>query len=112
MGFSQHFFDPRAFTDSLTMLYRSVRTRAEQQASLWFSEFLLVLAIGRLLDNDSVADNPPGSVYFAAAVKRLPPLYELGEAGTPAVEVLALAATYLQWVDKKHDAYLYVSYEP
>lgn len=108
MGVNQHFFDPRAFTDALTMLYRSQSSRMKQQNSVWYSEYLLVLAIGRLLDDDHSPNRPPGHTYFAEAVRRLPPTYKLGQAGMPAVEALALAATYLQWIDNKHDAYLYV----
>ncbi|KAF2716168.1 hypothetical protein K431DRAFT_279514 [Polychaeton citri CBS 116435] len=108
MSVSQHFLDHRAFDDSLTLLFRPRASNIRGRNSIWFAEYLLVMAIGKLIDERSDGDQPPGASFFAEAVRRLPPHYQLGAAGVTAVEVLALIATYLQWIDKKHDAYLYV----
>lgn len=110
MGDNQHFLDDRAFTDSLTLLSRSPGSRAQLSQSLWYLEYLLVMSIGKLLDDDPGSTQPPGIDYFSEALRRLPPLHELGNAGSVAVEILALTGTYLQWIGKSQDAYIYVSF--
>lgn len=110
MGVTQHFLDNRAFTDNLTVFYRSARSRAQMRDSLWYVQYLLILAMGKLLDDRLGTTQPPGAEFFGEALRRLPSLHGLGGAGSIGVEILALTATYLQWVGKKHDAYLYVCY--
>lgn len=72
------------------------------------------MALGKLLDDRVDCSDirnggmPPGFQYFAEALKRLPAPYALLEGGITAIEAYALAAVYLQWTDRNHDAYLYV----
>ncbi|KAJ5433668.1 uncharacterized protein N7458_012824 [Penicillium daleae] len=108
LGVSQHFFDPRSFSDSMVLFFQSPETREQQKRTTWFTEYLLVMAMAKLMDVDQAASQPPGSDLFAEALGRIPPLQNLGEEGVIAVEILTLVATYLQWCDRKHDAYLYV----
>ncbi|PYI00502.1 hypothetical protein BO78DRAFT_465280 [Aspergillus sclerotiicarbonarius CBS 121057] len=108
LGVSQHFFDPRTFSDCMMMLYQDQPTRDAQMRTVWFTEYLLVMAMAQLMDVEDPASQPPGAIFFAEAMKRLPPLHQLGEEGVIAVEILTLIATYLQWCDRKHDAYLYI----
>jgi hypothetical protein len=110
LGVSQHFFDPRSFSDDLTLLFQSPETRQQQLNSPWFTEYLLVMAMAKLMDVKSPTSQTPGTDLFAEALKRLPPLHHMGGEGVVAVEILTLIATYLQWCDRKHDAYLYVCY--
>lgn len=110
LGVSQHFFDPRSFSDDLTLLFQSPDTRQQQINSPWFTEYLLVMAMAKLMDVKHPTPQTPGTDLFAEALKRLPPLHHMGGEGVIAVEVLTLIATYLQWCDRKHDAYLYVRY--
>ena len=109
MGTHQHFLDPRSFADSIDLLYQSEGTRQTRMQTMWFNQYLLVMAVGMLIGcpNEN-SDNPPGNTYFAEAMRRLPPIHELGSHGTIAVEILCLASLYLQWCDRKHDAYLYI----
>lgn len=110
MGVSQHFLDPRTFTDTMTLLFQSKRTQQAQKSTLWFVQYLLVMAMGKLMDFDTQSTKPfPGAAYFAEAMQLLPPLHQLGSHGVIAVEILCLVATYLQWCNRKHDAYVYVS---
>ncbi|KAI9162692.1 Proline utilization trans-activator [Paramyrothecium foliicola] len=109
LGINQHFLDPRKFADALDLFYESESTRLAHMQSLWFTQYLLVMAMGML--HASRTDDPdrlPGSTFFAEAMRRLPPTYELGQYGTTSVEILSLVALYLQWSDRKHDAYLYI----
>ncbi|KAH7322605.1 fungal-specific transcription factor domain-containing protein [Stachybotrys elegans] len=109
LGINQHFLDPRKFADSIDLLYLSDTSRSIQMESMWFNHYLLVMAMGMLIGSPSDdPDRPPGSAFFAEALRRLPPTYELGSYGIVSVEVLSLAAVYLQWCDRKNEAYLYV----
>jgi hypothetical protein len=108
LGVSQHFFDPRSFSDDLMLLFQNSETREQQMRSPWFMEYLLVMAMAMLMDVRHPTSQPPGSDLFAEALKRLPPLHNMGGEGVIIVEVLTLIATYLQWCDRKHDAYLHV----
>jgi hypothetical protein len=93
----------------MALLYQNERTRHEQMRSLWYTEYLLVMAMGKLIGCLALKPKtPPGNIYFAEALRRLPPLHQLGSHGIIAVEMLCLVALYLQWCDRKHDAYLYV----
>ncbi|KAJ5272975.1 hypothetical protein N7478_008100 [Penicillium angulare] len=108
MGVSQHFIDPRSFSDSMVLLFQTKETREQQKQTTWYTEYLLVMAMAKLIEGDQPKSQPPGSDLFAEALRRLPPLHKLGEEGIIAVEILTLAATYLQWCDRRHDAYLYI----
>ncbi|KAJ5110131.1 hypothetical protein N7532_002776 [Penicillium argentinense] len=108
LGVSQHFFDSRTFSDSLMLLFQSPFTREEVKRSAWYTEYLLVMAMAKLMDVETPSPHPPGSTLFAEALRRLPPLHHLGGEGIIAVEILTLITTYLQWCDRKHDAYLYI----
>ena len=109
MGVSQHFLDPRTFTDSMTLLFQDHNSARHQMKTMWYTQYLLVMAMAKLMDADTQDFKPfPGSRFFAEAMRIMPPLYRLREYGVISVEILCLAGTYLQWCDRKHDAYLYV----
>ncbi|KZF23871.1 hypothetical protein L228DRAFT_282548 [Xylona heveae TC161] len=108
LGVSQQFFDPRTFSDCMTLLFQNEETRENQMRTTWFTEYLLVMAMAKLIDVEDPSFQPPGADLFAEAMRRLPRLYQLGEEGVIAVEILTLITTYLQWCDRKHDAYLYI----
>jgi proline utilization trans-activator len=91
------------------LLFQSPETREEVKRSTWYTEYLLVMAMAKLMDVESPTSQPPGSALFTEALSRLPQLHHLGGEGVIAVEILTLMATYLQWCDRKHDAYIHVS---
>ncbi|KAJ4309748.1 hypothetical protein N0V84_011337 [Fusarium piperis] len=109
MGINQHFLDPRTFSDAMDLLYQSETSRIKQMQTMWYTEYLLVMAMGMLIGSPSEGSaNPPGNSFFAEAIHRLPPMHKLGSHGILSVEILCLASLYLQWCDRKYDAYLYV----
>lgn len=109
MGVNQHYLDPRIFVDTMAELYQSPASRLHQMKTMWFIQYLLIMAMGKLMDTDTQTAGPhPGVSYFAEAMRLLPQQYELGSHGVISVEILCLVALYLQWCDRKHDAYLYV----
>lgn len=108
LGTVQHLLDPRSFSDRLASA-REIGTR-QRPRSLWDIEYLLVFAIGELLQGVIPEDSVlPGTRYFQEAVSQLPGFLTLRAAGTVAVEIMGLAAFYLQCADCKEDAYVYVS---
>ncbi|ETS86216.1 hypothetical protein PFICI_00044 [Pestalotiopsis fici W106-1] len=109
MGVNQHYLDPRTFVDTMAELFQSPTSRLHQMKTMWFIQYLLIMAMGKLMDTDTETSGPhPGVSYFAEAMRLLPQQYELGSHGVISVEILCLVALYLQWCDRKHDAYLYV----
>ncbi|RSL73813.1 hypothetical protein CEP54_000025 [Fusarium duplospermum] len=109
MGINQHFLDPRTFSDSMDLLYQNETSRIRQMQTMWYTEYLLVMAMGMLIGSPSEGSaNPPGNSFFAEAIHRLPPMHKLGSHGILSVEILGLASLYLQWCDRKYDAYLYI----
>ncbi|RSL94845.1 hypothetical protein CEP52_012423 [Fusarium oligoseptatum] len=109
MGINQHFLDPRTFSDSMDLLYQNETSRIRQMQTMWYTEYLLVMAMGMLIGSPSEGSaNPPGNSFFAEAIHRLPPMHKLGSHGILSVEILCLASLYLQWCDRKYDAYLYI----
>ncbi|KAI4596419.1 hypothetical protein KJ359_005549 [Pestalotiopsis sp. 9143b] len=109
MGVNQHYLDTRTFVDNMAELFQSPASRVHQMKSIWFIQYLLIMAMGKLMDTDTQSGGPhPGVSYFAEAMRLLPQQYELGGHGVISVEILCLVALYLQWCDRKHDAYLYV----
>ncbi|KAK0368562.1 fungal specific transcription factor domain-containing protein [Colletotrichum limetticola] len=109
MGVTQHFLDQRTFTDNMTLLFNSQASRARQMDTPWFTLYLLVMAMGKLMEEDPrEVRGPPGAFWFAEAMRRLPPLHSISEYGIVGLEILCLATTYLQWNDRKNDAYFFV----
>ncbi|KAJ5549541.1 hypothetical protein N7513_006775 [Penicillium frequentans] len=108
LGVSQHFFDSRSFSDQMGLLFQTAESREQQKQTTWYTEYLLVMAMAKLMDVEQPTSQPPGSELFSEALKRLPPLHNFGSEGVIVVEILTLVATYLQWCDRKHDAYIYI----
>lgn len=110
LGTVQHLLDPRSFSDRLAS---AGDTGLQRPRSLWDVEFLLVFAIGELLQGVVPRNSAlPGARYFRDAVGRLPGFLTLRAAGTVGVEIMGLAAFYLQCADCKEDAYVYVGAIP
>lgn len=106
----QQLLDARVFTDQVASHFVSDQAQRPVQ-SLWDIEFLLVMAIGELLQGSNESRAPlPGVYFYKQAMARLPQLGSLRTAGVLAVEIMGLAAFYLQCADCKEDAYVYVSF--
>ncbi|KAG9258450.1 fungal-specific transcription factor domain-containing protein [Emericellopsis atlantica] len=107
-GTIQHFMDPRAFSDSLGLFFQSAESRKIQESSLWYTQYLLVIAMGKLMDQDTASQGDmPGAPYFSEAMRRIPAVHRLGRCGVLAVEILCLATAYLKWCNRRRDAYLF-----
>jgi proline utilization trans-activator len=105
VGISQQLFDVRTFSDNLSLLYQDSDTQVPR---IWVCEVLLVFAIGRLLQaRMDDASELPDTAFFREAMKYLPALSDLRRQNVLGIEVMGLAALYLQIVDRKDDAYIY-----
>ncbi|RDW56731.1 hypothetical protein BP6252_13986 [Coleophoma cylindrospora] len=106
LGQSQHFFDPRTFSDKLSLLYENIHN-ATQIDNLSLVEILLVLALGKLIQGQSsVEKDLPGADFYLEAMKRVPDLCTLRSSSVLGVEIMGLSALYLQSSDCKEDAYV------
>ncbi|KAH8168289.1 fungal specific transcription factor domain-containing protein [Sarocladium implicatum] len=107
VGTVQHLVDPRSISDHLADVYDQGPPQ-RIFGDMRMIELLLVFAIGELLQG-IIADGAtlPGAAYFQAGIGSLPGVSDLRAAGTVAVEIMALAAFYLQCADCKEDAYIY-----
>lgn len=110
VGISQHLFDIRSFSDSLSRLYRDTGNETPIRG-LWFVQVLFVLAIGKLLRAGTVEDSEvPGVAFFNEAMKHMPAMSDMKKHSILGIEVVGLAALFLQVADRKDEAYLYVCY--
>lgn len=107
VGISQQLFDERLLSDYLSLLYRGINDR--QITKSLTTQALLVMAVGRLLQAKTISDESPGHSLFQAAVRLLPGPGDLKQSGILGIENTALCALYLQIVDRKDEAYVYVS---
>lgn len=108
VGISQQLVDIRSFSDNLALLYDDSKT-GNAIPALWLVEILLVFAIGRLLQAKiATTSDLPGFTLFQESMRRQSRQEELRRQGMLGVEVTALTALYLQIIDRKEDAYIYV----
>lgn len=104
----QHLFDARDVSDRISGLFENQQEQL-QTPNIWTLQTLLVLAVGRLLRGESdVAGKPPGSQFFSFVERNLPSPTELRKQGLAGIEVLVLMVIYLQNIDHKNDASIYV----
>ena len=81
-----------------------------QLESLWVLEMILMIAIGTLFDaNPEGNDEFSGVVLFEYAHRNVPTLSDLRFKGKIGIEIYALFAIYLGNMNRKEEAYLYVS---
>ncbi|KAF7544400.1 hypothetical protein G7Z17_g9990 [Cylindrodendrum hubeiense] len=108
VGISQHLFDIRSFSDNLARLYHDTGNETPLRG-LWFVQVLFVLALGRLLRAGTDDDlEVPGVAFFNEAMRHMPAMSDIGKHGILGIEVIGLAALFLQVADRKDEAYLYV----
>ena len=110
VGQTQHHFEHRELADRVSFFY----TNSEDPVYLstpWGMEIVLVFAIGKLIDGDfgGNENSLPGTDLFHFVYTRIPTLSELYSLEKIGVELLALVAMYLQNVNRKEEAYVYVS---
>lgn len=102
------FIQPRYFESRLTEVYSRSPDTTNREDCLLYCQILLVLAFGQMYSLNEWAGNegPPGFSYFQAALKLLPDIHE--EGSVLFVEVLGLTAYYMQILNRRDAAFLYI----
>jgi proline utilization trans-activator len=108
VGEIQHFFDPRVISDRIAQNC-CMQVPQAHRVDLEYLEMLLVFAVAEILNGSWNGKQPPGYQYFLEAHSKLPNLALMRRAGVIAIEVLGLAAFYLQCIGERDDAFIYVS---
>lgn len=92
------------------MLFQNEDSRQRTMESIWFVQYLLVMAMGKLMDFDTDVDTPHGLDYFAEAMHRMPPMHRMSDSGIIGVEILALVALNMRWRERMYEAYFNVGF--
>ncbi|KAF1972246.1 hypothetical protein BU23DRAFT_508700 [Bimuria novae-zelandiae CBS 107.79] len=101
-----HLFDEDEFHTKLHAFYGS-REANKLNESLWYVQFLLIIAFGRTLAQRKHRDSkPPGADFFVHALQLLPDTNRLCREPLVATEVLCGIALYLQALDSRNAAHV------
>lgn len=98
-----HILDEEDFAANINKLYANPSTYA-QTARVWFVHYLLIMAFGKALTSNTQA----GSHLFVRALSLLPDVPSLCMEPVEATEVLCSIALYLQCIDHRTAAHIYI----
>ncbi|KAH8199631.1 hypothetical protein TruAng_006224 [Truncatella angustata] len=100
--------DESSYMKNLHEFYKDPASKASD-CRHWFAQYLLILAFGKAFSSTcKCPSGPPGHQYALRAMRLLPGMAGLPPDTTLAVQVLALAAVYLQSVDMRVGALQYI----
>ncbi|KAK0634239.1 fungal-specific transcription factor [Bombardia bombarda] len=102
------FTDPNTFDQELLAAYRGLPDLSDKDACLSFAKVLVILAFGQLYSVNQWIDfkGPPGFEYFTHALQLLPDAHE--EGSILCAEVLALVGYFMQNMNRRDAAFLYI----
>lgn len=102
------FSEPQNTMDLLTQAYRGPPNLSDKEACLSYAKVLILLAFGQLYSVNQWVEcrGPPGFDYFTAALSLLPGVHE--EGSIACVEILALVGYFMQNLNRRDAAFLYV----
>ncbi|KAH6656516.1 fungal-specific transcription factor domain-containing protein [Truncatella angustata] len=107
-GQMYHLFDDEEFHQNLQQFYSEPENPA-RQSSLWYIHFLLILAFGKIfIMQKSTGKRPSGTEFFVKAMQILPPAYCFPSDPVGSTEILCCIALYLQCVDHRNAAHIYI----
>jgi len=102
-------FDEEEFLQNLHEFYSQGRDKATANR-LWYTQCLLLLALGKgFLNVRNAPDNTSSVDFFLRAMSILPDTVVLHDEPILAAEVLATIALYFYCLDMKDNAYFHVS---
>jgi proline utilization trans-activator len=103
-----HLFDDEEFHRRLQQYY-SEPDHVNTGFDLWYIHFLLILAFGKIFILQKCAgQRPSGCEFFLKAMEILPPGYILCQEPVASTEILCCIALYLQCIDHRNAAHIYV----
>lgn len=105
-----HLFDEPSFMQAFSNLYNDGPQPLNPKNRLWYVQYFIIMAFGKaLLMRGSSRANPYGSEYLSRAMELLPDVNGLYENPIISVEICCGLSLYLQSVDHRNSAYVYVS---
>lgn len=110
LGQLYHLFHEKTFMDGLYEFYdRGPQAEPLPGGHLWFVHFLLIMGFGQALLSGSMGNRPGGSELISRAIELLPNSFGLYQDPILSIEILCCLALYLQSIDHRNSAFLYVS---
>lgn len=107
---THHIFDETSFMSGLLSLYNDGPQPITPHNRLWYVQYLLIVGLGKaLLVGRGQGDAPAGSECVMRAIELLPDVSGLYQDPLLAVEIFCGLALYLQSIDHRNSAYVYVS---
>jgi proline utilization trans-activator len=102
------FIEHKAFDQRLRSIYLQNPDFSDHEECLSYCQILLVLAYGQMYSVNQWTgyDGPPGFQYFMQALQILPDIHE--EGSILFVEVLSLVGYYMQNLNRRDAAFLYI----
>lgn len=111
-GQMYHLFDDEEFHRNLQQHYSEPHGGAGK-SSLWYIHFLVILAFGKIfVMQKATGRRPSGAEFFIKALELLPPATVLCEDVIASTEILCCIALYLQCIDHRNAAHIYVLEPP
>ena len=105
-----HIFDEQRFMQGLFALYNDGPPQLTRNNRMWFVQYFLVMALGKaLLTRGMSKAASPGNEYFVRALELFPDANGLYQDSILSIEACCGLALYLQAVDHRNSAYVYVS---
>ncbi|KAF5251001.1 hypothetical protein FANTH_3865 [Fusarium anthophilum] len=104
-----HLFDEQKFMPALHSLYGDGPPPVTAGNRMWYVQYFLIMALGKgLLTRGMSKAGSPGSEYFMKAMELFPDTYGLYIDPILSIEVCCGLALYLQSVDHRNSAYVYL----
>ncbi|CVL08360.1 related to positive activator of transcription [Fusarium mangiferae] len=104
-----HLFDEQKFMPALHSLYNDGPPLVTAGNRMWYVQYFLIMALGKgLLTRGMSKAGSPGNEYFMKAMELFPDTYGLYIDPILSIEVCCGLALYLQAVDHRNSAYVYL----
>lgn len=104
-----YLFEESNFNRTLHVIYSQDPPPIDSNR-LEYIQYFVVMALGKaLLGRAGSSAQPPGNEYFLQAIKMFPDITGLCQDPILSVEICCGLALYLQSIDHRNSAYLYVS---
>ncbi|KAL0256464.1 Transcriptional activator [Diplodia seriata] len=102
------FVEPRVFDERLEKVYTGTLDLSDREVCLEYCQVLVILAYGQLysVNQWDGHDGPPGFDYFMQALQFLPDTHD--EGSVLFVEVLSLVGYFMQNLNRRDAAFLYI----
>ncbi|RTE70027.1 hypothetical protein BHE90_015583 [Fusarium euwallaceae] len=110
IGQSQSHYDSREISDRVGLLYEDMNDFV-QSHELWYIQVAIILAIGKLYaaNFEQGGHDLLGQELFHFSQQNFPSMSVQYSSGRLGVELNALMAMYLQMMDRKEEAHLYIT---